>query len=201
MRENESLSETSAISRAVGALAKVMPVSASSRQRSRRIALAVTSTVAPVSARIAGQSPGQCGAAAFAPAGAVRFAGHVDTKLSGDGLNLVPGRGIGTVQGKVHQRLVPGKERVLFQHDDFGSRLDRALAPVRLDLPRDQPQQRGLARSVAPDQRQPIARADVQVEILEQPAGALDQAEAFISENGCGHAGGLDGNPQKSTLS
>ena len=34
----------------------------------------------------------------------------------------------------------------------------------------DQPEQRGLARAVAADQRQPVARADVQVEVAEQPA-------------------------------
>ena len=47
-----------------------------------------------------------------------------------------------------------------------------------------------LAGPVAPDQSQPVARADEQVEPAEQPAGALDETEIFISEDGGGHGRG-----------
>jgi len=60
-----------------------------------------------------------------------------------------------------------GEERILFEQDDARARLDRAQPAVRLDLVRDQAKQRGLARTVAPDQRQPVARADEEVKILE----------------------------------
>ena len=49
--------------------------------------------------------------------------------------------------------------------------LDRALALVGLDLVREAFAAGGLARAVAADQRQPVARADVEVEPSEQPAG------------------------------
>src|SRR3546814_15138027 len=70
----------------------------------------------------------------------------------------------------------------------MGAGNDGALALVRVDAAREQPQQRRLAGAVAADQREPVARADIDVEFTEQPAAALDQAEAFISENWCCHA-------------
>ncbi|MEO1961280.1 MAG: hypothetical protein ABGW82_09970, partial [Paracoccus sp. (in: a-proteobacteria)] len=41
-----------------------------------------------------------------------------------------------------------------------------ALALGRGELGVDHPDQRGLPRAVAPDQREPVARADVQVDIV-----------------------------------
>src|SRR3546814_21046441 len=69
----------------------------------------------------------------------------------------------------------------------MGAGNDGALALVRVDAAREQPQQRRLAGAVAADQREPVARADIDVEFAEQPAAALDQAEAFIRENWCCH--------------
>jgi hypothetical protein len=94
-------------------------------------------------------------------------------------------RCIGAGEREVHQRGVAGDVGFLLEQHDLGAGLDRALALVGLDQVRDQPEQRGLAHAVAPDQRQPVARPDVQVELAEQPAPALLQAQAFPGEDRC----------------
>src|SRR3546814_1719205 len=73
---------------------------------------------------------------------------------------------------------------ILLQHDDAGAGTDRTGALVRFDLRGDELQQRGLARAVAPDQRQPIPLPDENVEIAEKPVGALRQAEIFEGKDG-----------------
>ncbi len=80
-----------------------------------------------------------------------------------------------------------GDARVLLQQHDAGARHDRPAPFVGVDAPGDQLEQRRLAGAVAADQRQPVARADIEVEVAEQPAGALDEAEVFIGEDGSGH--------------
>ena len=87
---------------------------------------------------LAGERAGQRCTAAFPAAGTVRLAAHVDAKLAGDRLHLVAGRRVLAVQGKVHQRVIAGEERVLLQRHDPRARLDRALALVSLDLTRNQ---------------------------------------------------------------
>src|SRR4051794_15918018 len=89
-------------------------------------------------------------------------------------------------QSEVEKGLVAGEEGVLLQRDDPGAWLNRAGAPVRLDFAGDQLEQRGLAGAVAADEREPVALADREIQVLEQPAGALDQAQAFPAEYRCG---------------
>ena len=116
------------------------------------------------------QRAGEGCAAAFPAAGAVRRAAHVDAELPGDRFDFMARWSVRPRQREIHQRIVAGEERILLKHHDPGAGLDRALALVRLDLARDQPQHGGLARAVATDQGQPITRADRQAEIAEQPA-------------------------------
>jgi hypothetical protein len=80
------------------------------------------------------------------------------------------------------------KIRLLLQHDDARAGLDLAQAPIGFDPVVDQPEQSGLARAVAADQRKPVARADMKVDRVlvgpaEQPAAALLQAETFPAED------------------
>ena len=139
---------------------------------------------------LAGERPAQRCPPPLAARGAGGIARQINAELVGDGLHFVARRGVRFVPGKVQQRGIAGEERILFQHHHFGAGLDRALAPVRLDLPCDQPQQRGLAGTIAADQRQPVTRGDVKIEVLEQPARALDQAKVFPGEDRCGGHGG-----------
>ena len=75
----------------------------------------------------------------------------------------------------------------LLQQDDAGPRHDRPPPLVRIDDARDQFQERRLARAVAPDERKPVALADLQVEVAKEPSRSLDEAEVFVSEDWCGH--------------
>ncbi len=79
--------------------------------------------------------------------------------------------------------------RVLFQHDDARARTNRARAFVRLDLRRDQLQQRGLSRAIATDERQTITVADKNVEMAEKPMASLAETKIFEGEYRCGHGG------------
>ncbi len=80
----------------------------------------------------------------------------------------------GAVQHPVVQRLEAVHLRILLEEDDVGARNDRALAAVGVDQPGEAFEQGRLARPVAADERQPVALADVEVEVLEQPALALN---------------------------
>ena len=60
------------------------------------------------------------------------------------------------------------------------ARHDRPLALVGVDQPGEALEQGRLARAVAADQRQPVALPDVEVEIAEQPAFALDEPKVFV---------------------
>ena len=96
---------------------------------------------------------------------------------------------VGAAQREVHQRVAAGEVGILLELDNLGARLDLAQPAVGLDLVVDQAEQRGLARAVAADQCEPVARADMQVDTAaligsaEQPAAALLQAEAFPGED------------------
>ena len=131
------------------------------------------------------QSAGERGPAPLAAARAFGRSRHVDAELAGDRFDLVPGGGVAARQREIHQRVEAGEERILFEHDDPRARLDLALAAVGVDPVGDELEQGGFARAVAPDQRQSVARADVQVEVLEQPAAALLQAQAFPGKDRC----------------
>ena len=58
---------------------------------------------------------------------------------------------------------------VLGQPGDPQALLADDLALVGLELARDQPQQRALALAVAPQQAEPLARLDLQIDLIEQP--------------------------------
>ena len=98
-------------------------------------------------------------------------------------------RGASARQREVPQRREPGHRRILLEQHHLDPRLDRPPPLVGLDHVGEAFEQGRLPRPVAPDQRQPVALADEQVEPAEQPARALDQAEIFISEDGRGHGG------------
>jgi len=63
--------------------------------------------------------------------------------------------------------------RVLFQHDDICTWDKCAFAFIRLYLIGNQAQQGRFPRAIAPDKRQPVARTNMQIYILKQPAGTL----------------------------
>ena len=79
--------------------------------------------------------------------------------------------------------------RILLEQHHLDPRLNRPPPFVRLDQIGDAFEQGRLPRPVPPDQRQPVALADEQVEPTEQPAGALDKAEILIGKDGRGHGG------------
>ena len=74
--------------------------------------------------------------------------------------------------------------RVLLEQHDLGAGDDRAPALVGLDQAGEAFEEGRLAGPVAADQRQPVARADEDIEVAEQPAFALNQAEIFVGQNG-----------------
>jgi hypothetical protein len=81
--------------------------------------------------------------------------------------------------------------RILLEQDDAAARHDGALALVGIDQARQALQERRLARAIAADQRKPVARTDMDVEVAEQPAFALDEPEVFIGECRRSHAAPL----------
>ena len=92
-----------------------------------------------------------------------------------------------TAQGPILSFSVSQEVRSRPDQATVGAGDDGALALVGVDAAGEQLQQRRLAGTVAADQREPVARADIDVEILEQPTAALDEAKAFIRKNGCCH--------------
>ena len=81
---------------------------------------------------------------------------------------------------------MPAHVGVLLEQHDPRPGHDLAQALVGVDHPGEAFEQGRLARAVAPDQRQPVARPDVDVEPAEQPAFALDQAKIFEAQDrGC----------------
>ena len=119
-----------------------------------------------------------------------RLARQVDAELIGDRLRLILQRRIVPAEHVVAKRREAAQVRLLFEQDDARAGLDRSPALVGVDLAGDQLQQGRLARAVAPDQRQPVARTDMHVEPAKEPAGALDEAEIFECEDWCCHVTG-----------
>ena len=76
-----------------------------------------------------------------------------------------------------------GEIGFLLKKNDLRVGLDRAFAAIRLDPIVNHAQQRGLTRAIAANQRQPVARANMQSDIFEQPAAALLKAEVFPRED------------------
>ena len=116
-----------------------------------------------------------------------------DAELARNGLDLMFLGGMFARQCPVHQRGMTGQVRILLEQHDAQGWLGLANAGVGLDLPVDHAKQRGLAHPVAPDQRDPVARSDMQVQRIvigpaEQPFAALLQGDAFEAENWGGPA-------------
>ena len=105
---------------------------------------------------------------------------QVDPDLVGDCGRLMRCRSIGPGKHPFLQRRMIGHDRILLQQDNSSSGHDLAFALIRLDQVGEAFEQRRLARAVASDQGQPVARADVNVEVPEQPSLALHQAKVFI---------------------
>src|SRR3546814_13834064 len=84
---------------------------------------------------------------------------------------------VGASDRKIHQCRKGAEIGLLLEHHDMRAGDDHPLALVGVDLPGEQLEQSRLARAVAADQRQPVARPDIDVDILEQPAAALHKAE------------------------
>jgi hypothetical protein len=132
-----------------------------------------------------------CRAAPLAAAGGRRGTAEVDADLVGDRGSLVWFGGAFAGEHPLAEGFVAGQLRVLLEQHDARTRDDRALALVGVDHPGEAFEQCRLARAIAPDQRQPVARPDVDVEPAEQPAFALDEAEVFERENWGSHWRGL----------
>ena len=127
------------------------------------------------------------GAAAFASACGLRIARQVDAQLIGNRFGCIFFGRIVARQHEIEQRVEFRDGRFLFQHHDLGARANRAAALIGLHDPTDQLHQRRLARAVAPDQRQPVAFADKQVEFAKEPSSALLKSQIFISQYRCRH--------------
>jgi hypothetical protein len=105
---------------------------------------------------------------------------EVDAELAGNRFGLVTQRGVVARQDVVFQRGEGGEHRLLFEQHDPGTGHDRPSPLVGLDRTGDRLEQGRLAGAVAADQRQPVARADMQVEMAEQPARPLNDAKVFV---------------------
>ena len=120
-------------------------------------------------------------------------AGFVDPSLEliGDrGSFVLLGR-IRSVEHPIEQSRVSAHVRILLQQHDLAPRDDGPAPFVGLDQAREALEKRRLPGAVAADQREPVARADVHVEVAEEPAFALDQPEVFVGKDRRSHAGAL----------
>ncbi len=140
---------------------------------------------------VLGQRPGDRRAPPLAAARGRGRAIKVDAQLVGDCGCVMFGRSIGTVEHPLAQGRMAGHHRILFEQHDMASRNQSPFALVGVDQAGEAFEQGRLARAVAADQRQPVARADVEVEAAEQPALALDQPQVFIGKDRRGHGGPL----------
>ena len=134
-----------------------------------------------------GKRAGDRGAPPLAAAGSGDRPRQIDTELVGDRRGLMRFGRIRAMPHPIGERLEPGHRRVLLEQHDLRPWDDRALALVSLDHARETFEQGGLAGAVAADQRQPVARSDMDGQAAKQPAFALDQPEVFIGEDWRGH--------------
>ena len=166
----------------------------------KRLSQSSSQSIAPRSRWLVGSSSsstsGSCASARTIaarrrspPLAVLHVAGEVDADLVGDRRRLMRRGRVLAGQHPILERRMPAHDRVLLQQHDLGAGHDLARPLVGLDQPGEAFQQGRLARAVAADQRQPVARPDDDVEVAEQPAFALDQAEIFIGQNwGCHRA-------------
>ena len=125
------------------------------------------------------------GAATLATRGLGGFASQIDAELIGDRFGLMPLRRIVARQDIIGERRKARHRRFLLEQDHARAGHDRAAALIGIDDVAEQFHQRRLTRAIAPDQREPVARANMDVEPTKEPAGALDNAEIFICEDWC----------------
>ena len=130
-----------------------------------------------------------CGATALAATSGFDGPRQVEPDLVRDGRRLVRLRRIRPVQDPVKQGRMVVHVGILLEQHDAASRDDRPPPLVRIDQPGEALQQRRLAGAVAADQRKPVARADVNVEMTEQPSFALNEPKVFVGEGRSGHGG------------
>ena len=105
--------------------------------------------------------------APLAAAGSRHRPGQVQPDLVGDRRGLMRLRRDRSVQHPVEQGRVIAHVRVLLEQHHARARHDRPSPFVRVDQPAEALQEGRLARTVASDQRQPVARTDVHVEVAE----------------------------------
>ena len=96
---------------------------------------------------------------------------------------------VGSVDDPVVERIEPVHARVLLEQHDVGPRDDRALAFIGVDQPGEALEQGRLAGAVAANEREPVAFANVEVELADKPAFTLDEAEVFVREDWAGMVG------------
>ena len=96
-------------------------------------------------------------------------------------------RAVSTAHREIVKRAKAGQCWFLFEQHNPCTRNDRAAALVRFDTVGEQLEQGSLAGAVAPNQGKPVALADKNVQIPEQPARPLDETKAFIGKNGGRH--------------
>ena len=83
----------------------------------------------------------------------------------------------------------PGQVRLLRQIADRGAGLGKSAAAIRLHQTRGNPQQRGLARAVAPHEAQPIAGGDRQTGAGKYRRGPEAEADVLQQKQGRRHEG------------
>src|SRR5258708_33611692 len=96
-------------------------------------------------------------------------------------------RRVGAAHHPVVERLEPAHYRILIEKHDVGAGNDGSFALVGVDHAGEAFEQGCLAGAIAADQGEAVARTDVDVEVAEQPALALDQSEVFVGEGRGGH--------------
>ena len=133
----------------------------------------------------------------FAAACGCNRSRQVDPDLIRDRCSLVRLWPVCPVQHPGFERIKARHIRILLKEDDVRARHDGALALVGIDHVRKTLEQSRLPRAVAADQRQAVALADIEIEAAEQPAFALDEPKAFISEDRRRHAGALTNHRRK----
>ncbi len=118
--------------------------------------------------------------APLAAAGGGGRTGQVDPDLVGDRGGLMGLRRALARQHPILQRDGGGHIGILLEQHDSRARNDRPRPDIGVDRAREAFEQRCLARPVAADQRQPVARPDIDIDPAEQPALALVEAEILI---------------------
>jgi hypothetical protein len=108
-----------------------------------------------------------------------RLAREVDAELIRDRIRFVIHRRVVARHHVIAQRREAAQVGLLLEDHDAGAGDDHSAAFVGDDAAAEQFEQGRLSGAVAADQREPVARADVDVEVAKEPSRALDESEAF----------------------